>query len=344
VRTSLRSALAGLLLLGASACENGRRTDADADASLPVDAAAEACVPSEPSTQTVTIAGHFGSLGGSLEMPSSCGPVPLAIVYSGSGTSDRNGGVTRSYRALALALKEAGVASLRWDDEGAGASAGALPTDPREFTYDHELADSAAWTRRFRTDRRFSSLVLMGHSQGALTAALVASNPDVRVDGVVSLAGTSLRAGRLLVTQTPASASAAERQAVIDSVTALEAGREVDPTTLPPRVAALFPPEVQPYFIVWFAYDPLAAYRALRVPTLIVHGATDQLVPPSQADELAAVTASATVRIIDRMAHTLKYAESDASSQRAARLDPEVPLADGLVEAIAGWVHALDAR
>ena len=290
----------------------------------------------EVETREVAIEGRFGLLAGTLERPAACGPVPLVLLYSGSGTTDRDGnaGLTgpASYRALALALRDIGIASLRYDDHGAAGSAGALPADPRDFDYDDEVADAAAWAMTFQSDPEVSHLFVAGHSQGSLTAALVAR--AVPVDGVISLAGTSLPAGQLLITQTPSSASDEEEQAVIDTVAALEAGHEVDPETLPPRVASIFPTFLQPYLIAWFAHDPTAIYTALETPTLFAHGDTDTLVPPSHSIALSEVAVDATYVEIANMAHSLKHATDDLASQQAARTDPSVPLGAGLVDAI----------
>jgi dipeptidyl aminopeptidase/acylaminoacyl peptidase len=55
-------------------------------------------------------------------------------------------------------------------------------------------------------------------------------------------------------------------------------------------------------------YDPLPTARRLRVPVLILQGATDRQVPAEQADELAAATRSGgdrevTVRVFPDVNH-----------------------------------------
>ena len=72
-----------------------------------------------------------GALSGTLVVPGSPGRVPVALIIAGSGPTDRDGnsamlpGKNDAYRMLADGLKARGIASLRYDKRGIGASAAA---------------------------------------------------------------------------------------------------------------------------------------------------------------------------------------------------------------------------
>jgi pimeloyl-ACP methyl ester carboxylesterase len=336
-----------VLAISPTAC-GGERLDPDAglpdaDASVSGDAGADAdvgCTPSAAFVESVAVEGMLGSLGGTLEVPAGCGPFAVAVILSGSGSTDRNGNDPvdgagpDNYHLLAQALRDAGIATLRYDDHGVGESASAAPLDVRDFSFDLEIEDAGRWATTLREDPLFDRVLFAGHSQGSLTALVAGQR--VSVDGVVSLDGTALRAGRLLIEQVRPRATPEELAALEDAVAELEAGRTVD--GLPPRIAAILDPSVQPYLISWFAYDPMEEMARTSFPILVVHGTTDQQVPIEHASLLAGVREGTELALIEDMAHSLKHAGVDPLSQRAAVTDKTVPLADGLAARIAEFV------
>jgi hypothetical protein len=70
------------------------------------------------------VADDFGTLEGTLEVPSGCEGMPVVLILSGSGPEDRDGNPPRGsyqtdmYKLLALGLRDAGFAALRFDDPG----------------------------------------------------------------------------------------------------------------------------------------------------------------------------------------------------------------------------------
>ena len=319
-----------------------------ADATVSPDAGtaldAPACTPGEAASEPVSVMGELGTLGGTLEVPAGCPPFPLAVLVSGSGSTDRDGndpyaGGPDEYRMLSLALRDAGVATLRYDDHGIGESTGAAPATVEAFRFDLEFGDAGRWIAQSRADGRFDRVLFAGHSQGSLTSLIAAQSEPV--DGVISLDGTSLPAGRLLIEQARSHLTADDLAALEHAVDELEAGRTVD--DLPARVAPVLPVSVQPYLISWFRFNPLVEITATDFPVLVVHGTTDQLVPIEHASSLKDARAGTELAIIEGMAHSLKQAGADRMSQDLARTDPSVPLAEGLVERIASFALALPA-
>ena len=152
------------------------------------------------------------------------------------------------------------------------------------------------------------------------------------------MAGTALPAGQLLIEQMRPRIGADDMEYLEFVVAELEAGRRVEDVRSP--INRVLPSHMQPYFMSWFPYDPLTEIAGVTVPILVVHGSTDRLVPPGHAERLAAAGETATLFIVDDMAHTLKAATASRADQDRAKTDPLVPLGDGLVSAVSEFIAA----
>lgn len=122
---------------------------------------------------------EFGTLHGTLRIPEG-GSRVVALLIAGSGPTDRNcnsrqGLYTNSFVYLADALEKQGIASLRYDKRGIGASRYDDPEKIFEVSFDDYIGDAAAWTEWLR-DQGFEKIVLVGHSEGALIALCVAAD------------------------------------------------------------------------------------------------------------------------------------------------------------------------
>jgi fermentation-respiration switch protein FrsA (DUF1100 family) len=83
---------------------------------------------------------------------------------------------------------------------------------------------------------------------------------------------------------------------------------------VPPALAALYRPSVQPYMISWLKYTPAEQLAALRVPVLIVQGTTDIQVGVGQAEALKKARPDAVLAIVPGMNHVLKEVPATASA------------------------------
>ena len=142
--------------------------------------------------QEVTLAVAGGVLHGTLALPDKEDKVPVVLLHAGSGPTDRNGnsamlpGSNDSLRMLADALARNGVASLRYDKRGVGASM--LPgVREADLRFEHYIDDATAWLRQLRVDPRFSKVVMAGHSEGALIAMVACQ--QAQADACVLIAG-----------------------------------------------------------------------------------------------------------------------------------------------------------
>jgi pimeloyl-ACP methyl ester carboxylesterase len=274
-----------------------------------------------------------------LVVPASAKPVPLAVIIAGSGPTDRDGnspmipGKNNSLMMLAEGLAARGIASVRYDKRGIGGSAkaGGNEVDLR-FT---NLADDAAgWVRQYRSDPRFSSIVVVGHSEGSLLGLLAAES--AKADGFVSLAGAGRPASAVLKEQLgkqlpPDMLATANR--VIDT---LLAGHTAD--FAPPVLAALFRPSVQPYLISWLPLDPAALVAKLTVPVLIVQGKHDLQVSVADAQLLAKGQPRAKLVLIDSMNHVFKKTALELPAQQASYGDPTLPVVPRLITSVADFI------
>jgi pimeloyl-ACP methyl ester carboxylesterase len=281
-----------------------------------------------------------GTLHGSLLLPRSPNPVPVALIISGSGATDRDGnnsdaGRTDSLKKLAWALARQGIASVRYDKRGV-ASGLPLAPDERTLSVEGYVADATAWAHKLSADSRFGPVTLIGHSEGALIATLAAPHTDAVA--VVTLAGSGRPIDKVLREQLQERLPAdlyARSQQLLDSLKAGQVDEQV-----PDALHVVFRPSVQPYLISLFRQDPAKAFAALQVPALIVQGEHDIQVGLEDADALAAANPKARKVVIPGMNHVLRIVPMDLQQQVASYNNPGLPLAAGLAEAVAGFIKA----
>ena len=266
--------------------------------------------------------------------------VPVVLLIAGSGPTDRNGnspmlaGKNNSMLMLAEGLAMNGIASLRYDKRGIGESAKAMvaETDLRFETY---IDDAVSFCEQLRADKRFSAVVIAGHSEGSLIGMVAARRCNA--SGFVSIAGAGRPAADILRTQLAGKlppALATQSDAILKD---LEAGSTTDKP--PVELSALYRPSVQPYLISWFRYDPAKSIAALSVPVLIVQGTTDIQVSVDDAKRLAAANPPAKLLILEGMNHVLKSVPADREKQMASYGDPTLVLAPDLLAAIIDFVR-----
>jgi hypothetical protein len=294
------------------------------------------------SSDSVKLVTHTGTIFGTLEMPAASGPVPVVVIIAGSGPTDRNGnsplvpGANNSLRLLAEGLAARGIASVRYDKRGVAASVAAGPKE-LDLRFDMYADDAAAWVRQLRADKRFSTVSIVGHSEGSLLGMLATERSGA--DGYVSISGIGRRADIVLHEQVSKQLPP-DLLASSDHIAAeLTAGRTVD--SVPDVLKALYRPSVQPYIISWFKYDPMVELRRVTVPVLIAQGTTDIQVPPSEAQVLAQAHPAATVLMVDGMNHVLKLVSADQTAQLQSYSDSSLPVAPALLDGIASFVKGL---
>ncbi|WP_350446550.1 alpha/beta fold hydrolase [Pseudomonas solani] len=282
-----------------------------------------------------------GTLHGTLLRPKTDAPVPVALLLAGSGPTDRNGnnpmgGRNDSLKKLAELLARNGIASVRYDKRGIAASQAAGP-DERQLSVDLYVADAVAWGHKLKADPRFSRLVLIGHSEGALIASLAA--PGAGADALVSIAGSARPIDALLREQLQQRLPPPLMARSDEILASLKAGHQV--LRVPKPLLVLYRPSVQPYLISLFAKDPAAAFTAVKVPALIVQGSHDIQVSVGDARALQAIRPDAELAIIPGMNHILRITQADARDPLATYNSPGLPLARELGERLVAFIERL---
>ncbi len=281
-----------------------------------------------------------GSIHGTLTLPDGKLPAPLVIIIAGSGPTDRDGNQTNlrnnSLRYLADSLAGRGIASLRYDKRGIGASKAAAP-DERDLRFDDYVTDAVSWVKQLQKDKRFSKIYIAGHSEGSLIGMLAAQQTSVA--GYISIAGASMPADSIVLAQI--TASPVFPRTVIDSMRMyfkiLRRGQLIDdvPTGF---YQALLRKSVQPYVISWMKYNPALEIARLKVPVLIIQGTTDLQVDTVNAYALAAAKPDAKLLIIPKMNHVLKESSRDLSENQLTYISPEFALKRELTPAISAFI------
>jgi len=140
---------------------------------------------------------------GTLTFPNSGGPFPAALLITGSGQQDRDETIFghKPFAVIADYLTRRGFAVLRVDDRQMGKSTGDLTrATSLDFAKDVETSLHQLQKRKEIDQKKIG---LIGHSEGGLIAAMVASeNPAVSF--IILLAGPGLNGETLLGWQTEA--------------------------------------------------------------------------------------------------------------------------------------------
>ena len=294
---------------------------------------------SEEDGEFLEIETDMGTLVGELHMPESMDEAPVMLIIPGSGNTDRNGnssaGKNNSLKYLAEELGDQGIASLRFDKRGAGKNSEAIG-DEADFHFDQYVTDAVQWVELLRSDERFTSVGIIGHSEGSLVGIMAAQ--DIDIDAFISLAGAGRPIDVTLYEQLEASGMSerllSESASIIDQ---LKEGEEV--LDVSDALYNLFRPSVQPYMISWMAHDPAKEIAELDIPILIINGTHDIQVPVLEAETLAEAKPEADLSIIEEMNHVLKEAPKDRTKNMATYSDPSLPLADNLMKDIMDFLE-----
>ncbi|TNF79739.1 alpha/beta hydrolase [Pseudomonas sp. ICMP22404] len=287
--------------------------------------------------------GH-GELFGSLLLPKSDTPVPVVLIISGSGPTDRDGnnpegGRNDSLKRLAWVLAKHNIASVRYDKRGVAASLAATP-DERDLSVEAYVADAVAWSHKLAADPRLGPLILLGHSEGALIASLAA--PQANAAAVISVAGSARPIDQVLRQQLGNRLPPPLMLRSNELLDSLKAGR-VD-ANVPAPLQFIFRPSVQPYLISLFRQDPARAFAALKVPALIIQGSHDIQVSVDDARQLKAAKPDAELALIEGMNHVMRIVPNDEKRQLASYKNPDLPLAAALGTHILAFIDSITTR
>lgn len=257
------------------------------------------------------------SLAGTLTVPEGDGPFPAVLLISGSGLQDRDETVFghKPFWVIADHLTRAGIAVLRVDDPGIGKST-PHPKSPTTANFATDVEAGVAFLKR---DDRIDPLGLIGHSEGGLIAAIVASRND-DIGFVVLLAGPGVPGAELLLKQNERIFDAMEipderKQSlltVLDQLfTTLTSDiprkmrrqqveeivrKQFEINGVPPaqqdetQIQAAAEQVLTPWMRYFLTFDPRPALEKIRAPVLALNGSLDVQVDAKQ--NLTAIAAA----------------------------------------------------
>jgi pimeloyl-ACP methyl ester carboxylesterase len=279
-----------------------------------------------------------GTLYGSLVMPESHKPQPVALIIAGSGPTDRDGNnpMARNFalKRLAEALAQNGIASVRYDKRGVAQSKPAAPRE-EDLSVPRYVTDIVAWSKKLHADPRFTKLILIGHSEGALMASLAAN--EAGADALITLSGSGRPIDDVLreqlATKLPP-ALLASSQWIMDQLDKGQMQFQV-----PEPLMILFRPSVQPYLITLFREDPAQAFAKVKAPALIIQGSHDIQVDIKDAEALKRARPEAKLVLIPGMNHMLRITPTDLDAQKATYNNPNLPLTGELVDRMTAFIR-----
>ncbi|MFD0647373.1 alpha/beta fold hydrolase [Streptomyces malaysiensis subsp. malaysiensis] len=237
-----------------------------------------------------------------------------ALLLPGSGPTDRDGNqppgsAPDTLAQLADGLDRDGIATLRFDKYGTGRTGlGAYRDHPEELDYPAFVRQARAAYESLRDQPEINphALLIVGHSEGAMTGLLLGGTVRPRPAGLALLQPQAIRMLDLVALQLKAQVAEATRQgqftpeqqrtvnAAIDAgVTSLREHRPVDTTDLPAAIAQLFEAFQGPnarFVLSDDAVYPPDTAAALRPGTkvLLTCGTNDAQVPCVTTNALTA--------------------------------------------------------
>jgi len=283
-----------------------------------------------------------GGLAGSFVRPRHGPPRgPAVLILAGSGGTPRDG-TYRTYLQLAQGLAAAGIRSLRYDKRGVGGSR-VLVTREDDVVLWHFVEDAVTAARDLAARPEVSSVIIAGHSEGALLATLAARK--AMPTAIVQLAGPGRRFDVILREQIMAiplpPGQEHYRKETLEILDKLVRGERVP--NVPPELAVLFRPSVQPFLLSMLAVDPAAEFGRLKVPALVVQAASDIQVRMADFEALTKARPDARTVVLPATNHVFKRAPIDLSD-RAAQIksyDAQAQLVPELVPAIVDFVKSV---
>jgi hypothetical protein len=332
--------------------------------------------------EDVTFSNGEVTLAGTLTLPEAGGPFPAVVLLTGSGAQNRDEEVFgfKIFRVIADHLTRQGIAVLRYDDRGIGGSTGGL-AQAQATTEDFSLdAEAALAFLRGRAEIDDERVGLLGHSEGAVAAAMAAARPDGPAF-LVLLAGPGLPGERVtrqqvtdaarLMGATPEQVDrivAAHRkvnelalkgvsrevlsQAVRELIRAQLEGRPAPQVAaigdidafIDQRLGVAVSNVMTPWWRFFLSFDPATALSKVTCPTLAIFGGKDTQIPPAlhRAPVEAALEGNPRVKVVEYPSANHLFQEA-ITGQVAEYQVLEKALVPGLLDEVASWIREVTA-
>lgn len=262
----------------------------------------------------------------------------LVILIAGSGPTNRDGnqiGLTNnSLKLLAESLVKNGIAVYSYDKRiFAQMAAGKL--DEASLSFDNFIDDATAVVLYFKNQKKYHSITIAGHSEGALIG-MVAANGNA--DAYISIGGAGRPIDEVLLEQIGKQAPFLKEE-VEKNLATLKSGNTFELKNQ--MLASLFRVSVQPYMISWIKYNPQYEIKKLQIPSLLINGDKDIQVSVQDAQLLQQAKPDAQLQIIPNMNHIFKAIKGDDTENKASYTNPELPICPELTSIITTFIRSL---
>ena len=315
-----------------------------------VDYSAPASAPFTAEQVTIPVSSY--TLAGTLLLPKAAKrPFTAVVMITGSGLQTRDSRLPlpglelyAPFRQIAERLASSGVAVLRMDDRGIGGSTGRETLERATTTLlAEDTRAQIAWLRG-RSDIDARHIIVVGHSEGASIASMIAAS-DPTVAAVVMMAGPGKRGADIAMEQQEDALSADTTMTDAMKSSARAKQKEAVKTILAGGEVPGQP--VDAWTREYFAYDPLPTIRKVKQPLLILQGERDRQVGQVQATLLSEAARSAgnthvTMKVFPTLNHLFLPSKTGSFSEYS-RLETNAVPSD-VLDTIITWIKSLPSE
>lgn len=297
--------------------------------------------------------------------------IPVVVMVTGSGTQNRDEEVFehKPFAVIADWLARNGIASLRYDDRGAGGSTGPL----EGITTENNAADARAVVEFVRSLKKFGKVGVLGHSEGG-TIALMLAGEGV-TDFIISMAGVATPGkeciiwqnevilqlkgapeemakayGKLLdgiysrkialYAQDPQNGGAIPQPHQFVKEFCAQEGISL-PDNLLANAAAVA--SLQNPWMVWMVgYDPAGTARKIKCPVMAINGSLDMQVPAQANLEVLRNLLPANKKHLVKEYSALNHLFQSCTEQTSLQYEEiDQTISTQVLEDISNWVNSL---
>ena len=288
------------------------------------------------------------TLAGTLRLPSAGGPWPSVLLVPGSGriARDENAAKLRinAFRDIAVHLAAQGIASLRYDKRGMGASEGSF-WDAGLFDNVTD-ADAALTCLKSQPEIRPDQVFLLGHSEGAIISTRLGGT-GADVAGIILLAGPARKGEDVLAGQAEQMLKCVRglnkwliklfrinirksQQKQLDKIKA--STKNWYRLRLVVKINAK-------WFREFMAYNPAEEMPRIQAPVLALTGSKDIQVDPADLDVMAGlIKAQFESHVLPDITHLLR-SEPGAPTFFNYKKQIKQPVAPIVLHAISDWLR-----
>ncbi len=284
-------------------------------------------------SEEISVSEHID---GTLLTPKAIKAKSLAIIIAGSGPTDRDGNQnflkSNSLKKLAEGLTNNSIATFRYDKRIVKQIRRGKVDD--DIMFDDFVTDAKAVINHFKSDKNYSKIYVIGHSQGSLVGLLASDN---NVDGFISLAGAGQNIGDVIIKQVDQTAPmfTEDTKRIINT---LKEGKTT--TEYPQALASIFDISVQPFMMNWMQYDPAKEIKKLNIPILLINGTKDLQVSIDEAKLLNKANENSKLKIIENMNHVLFEIKGDDLENSKSYNESFRPIVPELITSISEFIKS----